>query len=158
MFKYISEIIGKISMAQRIWALLIVLITIIIVTLGPPTLDALSQDNEELTLKVERQRRQILNLSMEVDSLNSLVIKNQRDCTNRIVDREEEIYAQIDRLERLIRSQSLQVQEPRTGSSGDEEVSQMRYIDNGSTQMVQGLRTIKKDIKNHIDDCKENGK
>ena len=58
MFKYISEIIGKISVAQRIWALVFVLIAIVIVTLGPSTLDALSQDNEELEFKVERQRRQ----------------------------------------------------------------------------------------------------
>jgi hypothetical protein len=159
MFKYIAEIIGKISVAQRIWALVFVLISIVVVTLGPSLLDVLSQDNEELNLKVERQRKQIISLSLEVDSLNYSIIRNQRECTNRIVEREQEIWDEIDRLERMIRSQNQMIVEPRTGSNGDENIPLPMYLpDNSNEHMVNGLKKIKKNIKDHMEECKENGK
>jgi cell division protein FtsB len=158
MFKYISEIIGKISVAQRIWALVFVLIAIVIVTLGPSTLDALSQDNEELEFKVERQRRQIVNLSYEVDSLNLLVVKNQRECTDRIIQREKEIYDQIERLELMIRLQSRTIERREGSTGGNEEMPSAVYLpDNSNQEMMDGLKKIKKDIRDHIKDC-ENGK
>jgi cell division protein FtsB len=158
MFKYISEIIGKISVAQRIWALVFVLVAIVIVTLGPSTLDALSQDNEELEFKVERQRRQIVNLSYEVDSLNVLVVKNQRECTDRIIQREKEIYDQIERLEIMIRLQSRTIERREGSTGGDEGLPSPVYLpDNSNEEMMDGLKKIKKDIRDHIKDC-ENGK
>lgn len=156
MFKYISEIIGKFSMTQRITALVVLLIAITTITLGPSILDAVSQDNEELNLKVERQRRQLILLSNEVDSLTFVIRKNQRDCTNQIIEREEEIYAQLDRLERELRSRNRNL----SMIQSDTIVASMkvRVVDNSMDDMMNGIKKIKKDIKVHVEECKENGK
>jgi TolA-binding protein len=155
MFKYISEIIGKFSMTQRITALVVLLIAITTITLGPSILDAVSQDNEELNLKVERQRRQLILLSNEVDSLTFVIRKNQRDCTNQIIEREEEIYAQLDRLERELRSRNRNL----SMIQSDTIVASMkvRVVDNSMDDMMNGIKKIKKDIKVHVEECKENG-
>ena len=155
MFKYISEIIGKFSITQRITALVVLLIAITTITLGPSILDAVSQDNEELNLKVERQRRQLTFLSNEVDSLTFIIRKNQRDCTNQIIEREEEIYAQLDRLERELRSRNRKL----SMITSDTIVASrpVRVIDNSMDDMMNGIKKIKKDIKIHVEECKENG-
>jgi|688.fasta_scaffold522822_1 hypothetical protein len=155
MFKYISEIIGKFSITQRITALVVLLIAIITITLGPSILDAVSQDNEELNLKVERQRRQLILVSNEVDSLTFIIRKNQRDCTNQIIEREEEIYAQLDRLERELRSRNRNL----SMITSDTIVAsrQARVIDNSMDDVMNGIKKIKKDIKVHVEECKENG-
>ena len=155
MFKYISEIIGKFSMTQRITALVVLLIAITTITLGPSILDAVSQDNEELNLKVERQRRQLILLSNEVDSLTFVIRKNQRDCTNQIIEREEEIYAQLDRLERelRLRNRNLNMIQSDTIVAS----RQIRVVDNSMDDMMNGIKKIKKDIQVHVEECKENG-
>jgi TolA-binding protein len=155
MFKYISEIIGKFSITQRITALVVLLIAIITITLCPSILDAVSQDNEELNLKVERQRRQLILVSNEVDSLTFIIRKNQRDCTNQIIEREEEIYAQLDRLERELRLRNRNL----SMITSDTIVAsrQARVIDNSMDDMMNGIKKIKKDIKVHVEECKENG-
>lgn len=155
MFKYISEIIGKFSMTQRITALVVLLITITTITLGPSILDAVSQDNEELNLKVERQRRQLILLSNEVDSLTFVIRKNQRDCTNQIIEREEEIYAQLDRLERELRSRNRNLNMIQSDTIVASR--QIRVVDNSMDDMMNGIKKIKKDIKVHVEECKENG-
>ena len=155
MFKYISEIIGKFSITQRITALVVLLIAIITITLGPSILDAVSQDNEELNLKVERQRRQLILVSNEVDSLTFIIRKNQRDCTNQIIEREEEIYAQLDRLERELRFRNRNLSMITSDTIVDSR--QARVIDNSMDDMMNGIKKIKKNIKVHVEECKENG-
>jgi sensor c-di-GMP phosphodiesterase-like protein len=91
MFKYISEIISKISMKQRLSALAIVLLAIVTISVAPKIVSSFTQDNEELELKVERQRLQIEQLSNQVDTLNQKVLSEQSTCTNRFVAREKEI-------------------------------------------------------------------
>ena len=155
MFKYISEIIGKFSITQRITALVVLLIAIITITLGPSILDAVSQDNEELNLKVERQRRQLILVSNEVDSLTFVIRKNQRDCTNQIIEREEEIYAQLDRLERELRLRNRNLSMITSDTIVDSR--QVRVVDNSMDDMMNGIKKIKKNIKVHVEECKENG-
>ena len=155
MFKYISEIIGKFSITQRITALVVLLIAIITITLGLSILDAVSQDNEELNLKVERQRRQLILVSNEVDSLTFVIRKNQRDCTNQIIEREEEIYAQLDRLERELRLRNRNLSMITSDTIVDSR--QVRVVDNSMDDMMNGIKKIKKNIKVHVEECKENG-
>ena len=142
-------------MTQRITALVVLLIAITTITLGPSILDAVSQDNEELNLKVERQRRQLILLNNEVDSLTFVIRKNQRDCTNQIIEREEEIYAQLDRLERELRLRNRNL----SMIQSDTIVASMkvRVVDNSMDDMMNGIKKIKKDIKVHVEECKENG-
>jgi len=68
MFKYISEILGKFSMGQRIIALLLLLLTITIISITPSILDAFTQDNTELSEKIEKQSSEIKTLNIEIDT------------------------------------------------------------------------------------------
>ena len=104
MFKYISEILSQFSMTQRIMALLIVLSSIIIITISPNLIDALTQDNTELDVKIERQKNEIDFLQKEVDTLKVTIRNNSRECTDEIIKREKEIMEEIEILRNRIRS------------------------------------------------------
>jgi hypothetical protein len=87
-----------------------------------------------------------------------LVVKNQRECTDRIIQREKEIYDQIERLEIMIRLQSRTIERREGSTGGDEGLPSPVYLpDNSNEEMMDGLKKIKKDIRDHIKDC-ENGK
>jgi len=78
-------------MKQRLSALAIVLFAIVTISVAPKIVSSFTQDNEELELKVERQRLQIEQLSNQVDTLNSKILSEQSSCTNRFVAREKEV-------------------------------------------------------------------
>lgn len=80
-------------------ALAIVLITLVALTLGPNIINAMSEDNEELMLKVERQRSEIQNLNGMIGELNAKILNNQMACTEKFVTREQEILEMIIRME-----------------------------------------------------------
>ena len=100
MFKYISEILAKFTPAQRILALVLLLLSITLITLVPKVVESLTYDNDELTLKVERQKKEIKDLSDRVTTLNETVLKNQEECTNTILSKEREILQVIDEIEK----------------------------------------------------------
>ncbi len=85
MFKYISEILSKFNQRQRIIALVTLLISIIIISIGPKITESLTYNDEELRLRIESQNNQIGELNKRIDELNLQVISNQRECTNEIV-------------------------------------------------------------------------
>jgi uncharacterized protein YoxC len=85
MFKYIDAILKTISPAQRLIALSIVLLSITLILTGPKIVNSMTQDTEELKIKVEIQRTEITNLTVRVNELNKQVIDNQRECTNEII-------------------------------------------------------------------------
>ena len=82
MFKYISEILGKFTQGQRILALLIVLLSIILITLGP----SLIKDNDcaDVYTELEKQRADILKLNREL-------VDVQITANNERIAREKEI-------------------------------------------------------------------
>jgi len=104
MFKYISEIISQFSMSQRIIALLLVLFSIVLITLGPSLIQTITLDSGELWETINKQKTQIQELQTEVDVLNKNIRDNQRECTNLIVEREKEILEEIARIESRIGS------------------------------------------------------
>lgn len=91
MFKYIADILSKISAKQRVLALGILLLAITTIIILPKIVNSFTYDNEELTLKVQRQRLELLELNQRVTVLNKQVIDNQTECTNQMVQREREI-------------------------------------------------------------------
>jgi hypothetical protein len=99
MFKYISEILSKFTQRQRIVALSILLISIIIISVGPKITESLTYNDEELKLRIESQNNQIGELNKRVNELNLQVISNQRECTNEIVRRETEILQMLTDIE-----------------------------------------------------------
>jgi predicted nuclease with TOPRIM domain len=100
MFKYISDILEKLSTRQRLTALIVLLASIVIITIGPKIALILSQDNEELSGKVERQRTEIEELNKTVSDLSDQIIDGQKSCTDRFVARESEILNMLSNIER----------------------------------------------------------
>ena len=100
MFKYISDILGKLSTGQRLTALIVLLVSIVIITIGPKIASILSQDNEELNDKICRQRNEISELNKTVSDLSSQITNGQKSCTDRFVARENEILDMISNIER----------------------------------------------------------
>lgn len=98
MFKYISEILKQFTAAQKTLALLMLLTSIILVSLGPKMIDAMSIDNTEYKSKVDRQTAEIKDLQVTVDSLDTKIRNGQRQCTNEIAQRESEFIAMLDEL------------------------------------------------------------
>ena len=82
MFKYISEILGKFTQGQRILALLIVLLSIILITLGP----SLIKDNDcnDVYIELNKQRQELLRLNNEL-------VNVQVEANNQRIKREKEI-------------------------------------------------------------------
>ena len=82
MFKYISEILGKFTQSQRILALLIVLFSVILITLGP----SLIKDNDcnDVYVELNKQRQELLRLNNEL-------VDVQVEANNERIKREKEI-------------------------------------------------------------------
>ena len=87
MFKYISEILGKFTQGQRILALLIVLLSIILITLGP----SLIKDNDcnDVYIELDKQRQELLRLNNEL-------VEVQVEANNQRIKREKEIAAILE--------------------------------------------------------------
>jgi hypothetical protein len=100
MFKYISDIIGKFSTGQRLIALILLLLSITAISVGPKIASILTQDNEELIGKVERQRTEIEELNKTMSDLRGQIIDGQKSCTDRFVARESEILNMLSNIER----------------------------------------------------------
>ena len=88
MFKYISVILSKFTQGQRIVALSFLLLSIVIISIGPKIVESLTSNDVELKSRVESQTTQILELNSRVTELNTQIISNQRECTDAIVERE----------------------------------------------------------------------
>lgn len=99
-FKGIPEILDKFTFAQRILALLMLLMSIVLITLGPKLIDALTISNTECIEETKRQDIRIDYLESVVDTLNLKMIGNQRKCTNDITRRESEFLLMLDELKR----------------------------------------------------------
>lgn len=100
MFKYLSNILSTITPGQRLIALCVLLLSIVIITLGPRLIDATTKDTEELTTKINLQRVEIKDLSDQIKKLNDQLVSNESECTNRLIDKERRILTVIDELER----------------------------------------------------------
>jgi len=98
MFKYISEILSQFSKTQRVMALLMVLTTITIITIGPSLIDSVTTDRKELEDKITNQSNRIKILENQVDTLDSKIRAGQRSCTQEIWARENEFIQMLDEI------------------------------------------------------------
>ena len=98
MFKYISEILSHFTKTQRIMALLMLLTTITIITIGPSLIDSITTDRTELELKITNQSNRIKMLENQVDTLDSKIREGQRSCTQEIWARENEFIQMLDEI------------------------------------------------------------
>ena len=100
MFKYIAEILAQFTKAQKVIALLMVLLSVIIISLAPSFIGAMTVDCEELKSQVARQNTRIVSLENLVDTLDLKIRKSQRECTNEITTRESEFIQMLEELKR----------------------------------------------------------
>jgi len=91
MFKYISEILKSFTPAQRITALLILVFSIIILTLGPSIIKTNTSSCDELVVRVKSQETQIIELNKRVNELNNELIQGQKECTDNLIAKQKEI-------------------------------------------------------------------
>ena len=98
MFKYISEILSQFTKTQRVMALLMVLTTITIITIGPSLIDSITEDRTELELKITKQTERITSLENQVDTLDSKIRESQKSCTQEIYTRENEFIQMLDEI------------------------------------------------------------
>ena len=99
MFKYISQILSSLTPGQRILGLVMILCSVTIITLGPSLINANTTNCEDLKIRVESQNTQIIELNKRVSDLNTSILQNQSECTNRLINKEKEIYDIIDEME-----------------------------------------------------------
>ena len=98
MFKYISEILSQFSKTQRVMALLMVLTTITIITIGPSLIDSVTTDRTELELKITKQTDRITLLENHIDTLDWQIRESQKSCTQEIYARENEFIQMLDEI------------------------------------------------------------
>ena len=105
MIKYFSQILSKFSVKQRITALIILSILLVIITLGPIIIKTVDPGNKELKTRIDHQDLEIKRLNINLDSanikiytLNQTIIQNQEDCTNKVIEREKQITKLIDNI------------------------------------------------------------
>jgi septal ring factor EnvC (AmiA/AmiB activator) len=98
MFKYISEILSQFTKTQRVMALLMVLTTITIITIGPSLIDSITTDKEELELKITKQTQRITSLENHIDTLDFEIRESQKSCTQEIYARENEFIQMLDEI------------------------------------------------------------
>lgn len=110
MFKYISEIISHFTAPQRILALLLLLLSIVLITVGPSYIDSITLNKDEYMSEIKKQKELNKIFSNEIDTLNKQLIYNQRKCTNDIIQREREflereeiIWYELERLKNEVR-------------------------------------------------------
>jgi hypothetical protein len=104
MFKYISNILSQFTPAQRILALLILVLSVIIITLGPSLIGAITLDRTELTKDLNNKETRINFLEKKIDTLSDQIIESRRSCTDEITSREEEFVRMLDRLKKELES------------------------------------------------------
>ena len=161
MFKYISEILSQFSKTQRVMALLMVLTTITIITIGPSLIDSVTTDRTELELKITKQTERITSLENHIDTLDWQIRESQKSCTQEIWARENEFIQMLDeiRLEAFkykVSTKTSDVVVNRKKSTGDDENVMMMEMPRQETKtevkvdispILSKIDKMKKNIK-----------
>jgi hypothetical protein len=104
MFKYISKILAQFSTPQKIVALSMLLLAIVIISIAPSIISSVTLDRDELNSEIKRQDTKIKNLEIHADSLEYKIRKSGMECTNQIVLREEEFLEMLENLKGDLRN------------------------------------------------------
>lgn len=146
MFKYLSEILSQFTAPQRILALLILVLSIVVISLGPSYINNITLNSDEFQQEIEKQKKLNQGFQNEIDSLNNKIIKNQKKCTNDIIVREIEIIRQIEDLKRSIGRVNVENNLIINDTISETE-SPIRVIDPRPEMMMNGLNHIQNNIR-----------
>jgi hypothetical protein len=166
MIQYFTEILKTFSTAQRIWALIILCISVFFITFGSDIIDALKPDQTQQNLVIKRQRTMITSLNTQLDSLSfrvddltQEVINGQSECSHKRIQREKEIISQIDELENMLRGSLRQKERmsrrdegPGSSSKQNNDTvvrDEVKVINDDNTEeVISALCKLKNKIKN----------
>jgi len=96
MFKYIAEIIGKLTPGQRLFGLISILFAVVILTITPTIVKAISNDPEVYKKEIKDKDRRISELDKTIDSLDSRIRSDQRKCTDNLAAQDIEFNNMLD--------------------------------------------------------------
>jgi hypothetical protein len=103
MFNNISDILKSFTQAQRIAALLILVFTIVLVSLGPSIIDSNTNTCDELNIRLlsqatqlKAQEAQILQLTSRINTLNTDLVQGQSECTANLIQKQQEIMGLVN--------------------------------------------------------------
>jgi len=139
MFKNVSGILGQITPKQRIIALLMLLFTTVLVLTGPQLINSLRTVPTEYLELVDVQNKKIQSLSSQVIKLNEDVVAQSRQCTNRILERENEIAIMVGDLIR-VEASSRQMQK----TDDNSRMETIKILPNNT--VIAGLNAIYTDL------------
>lgn len=149
MFQYISDIIKNISPQQRLWALVVTLITVIAITLGGDIIDAFSNSNTALENRLTSLEVANRQLNEQNQGLQTLILESQIQCTKDITQVRQKILDELNQIEREMRmsNQTLQM------VTRDSTVSSVRPIQLPNQGMLH-LKEMKNKLETEIKNTK----
>ena len=170
MFKYISQILKSFTPGQRILALLILVISIIMITLGPSFINSNTNTCDELTIRLKSQEQQIVELNQRVNELNTQLLTGQKECTDNLISKQKEIMdivngmikdAETTNKQKIVKideSRKMTLRRIDDGNGSNGEVSAMRIeetepkviVVNDNTEMIKKLKTMKTKIQTNF--------
>ena len=170
MFKYISQILKSFTPGQRILALLILVISIIMITLGPSFINSNTNTCDELTIRLKSQEQQIVELNQRVNELNTQLLTGQKECTDNLISKQKEIMdivngmikdAETSNKQKIVKideSRKMTLRRIDDGNGSNGEVSAMRIeepepkviVVNDNTEMIKKLKTMKTKIQTNF--------
>ncbi len=153
--QYFKDIISLFSITQRLWVLTILCISTFFITFGSDIIEVLKPDPSQLNLVVKRQKKEIISLNTQLDTLsfrvNDLtqeVIDGQSQCTDKRIEREKEIIAQIDELQNMLRGSIKPHPMAMKRTNDTVAVESIRVIPDNNTELaISALRELKNRIK-----------
>ena len=161
--KYIKDILIEFDKKHRMKVLILLLVFLVIVILGQKYLEIQNPELKKLKEDNKEQQSQIDTLNVKVIKLNRIIISNQEQCTNNMVQREEEILRMIAELQvkANIHKESIRFVEMRKndgGGTGDDNVAMMpapQPVVVEDKTYENGLKDITNKLKRHIKDNKK---
>jgi predicted RND superfamily exporter protein len=147
MFQYISEIIKNISPRQRFFALVVVLLTILLITLGGKIINAFTNSDKILENKVSRLEEANVLLNNQNRELQTILIQSQIQCTKDITQVREDILKEIGQIEREMR-----MTQTRMISTSRDTVQVIPVVK--SNPAMNHLKTMKKKLEDEIENSK----
>ena len=160
MVKYFSEILKTITPTQRLLALCILILAVVIITVGPKFIDSVTKDTEELKTKITAQRTEINDLTLRVNELNKQLLANQSECTNSLIAKEREILDIVVEIERqalnnrrTAYASARQIRRIESDSSGNVLASSeppVAEVPNTDKAMMQKIKDLKSKLQTDL--------
>jgi len=152
-FKYISNILSTITPGQRLVALCVLLLSIVVITIVPNIIDATTKDNEELNNKINIQRKEIQDLYTRVKDLNTQLINNESEGTNKLINKEKQILQVINELERdlTFSKKQINVANYRMINDSTTNMSITTQTHPNHSKMMRKLKNLKLDLNKDIE-------